>query len=45
LQDHACPEGQGYFLARPAVAKQVTRLLEMDSTEGSRDLSRARLRA
>jgi len=44
LQDHACPEGQGYFLARPAVAKQVTRLLEIDSTEGSRNLSRARLR-
>jgi diguanylate cyclase (GGDEF)-like protein/PAS domain S-box-containing protein len=45
LQEHACPEGQGYFLARPAAAKQVTRLLEMDSTEGSRDLRRARLRA
>jgi diguanylate cyclase (GGDEF)-like protein/PAS domain S-box-containing protein len=44
LQQNACPEGQGYFLARPAAAKQVTRLLEMDSTEGSRDLSRARLR-
>ena len=44
LQEHACPEGQGYFLARPAAAKQVTRMLEMDSTEGSRDLNRARLR-
>jgi len=38
------PEGQGYFLARPATAKQITRLLQMDSTEGSRDSSRARLR-
>jgi diguanylate cyclase (GGDEF)-like protein/PAS domain S-box-containing protein len=43
LQEHACPEGQGYYLARPAAAKHVTRLLEMDSTEGSRDLSRARV--
>jgi len=44
LQQNACPEGQGYFLARPATAKQITRLLQMDSTEGSRDSSRARLR-
>jgi diguanylate cyclase (GGDEF)-like protein/PAS domain S-box-containing protein len=43
LQAHACPEGQGYYLARPAIAKHVTRLLEADSTEGSRDLSRARV--
>jgi diguanylate cyclase (GGDEF)-like protein/PAS domain S-box-containing protein len=43
LQEHACPQGQGYYLARPAIAKHVTRLLEMDSTEGSRDLSRARV--
>jgi EAL domain-containing protein (putative c-di-GMP-specific phosphodiesterase class I) len=43
LQEHACPEGQGYYLARPAVAKHVTRLLEMDSTEGSRDLGRAKV--
>jgi EAL domain-containing protein (putative c-di-GMP-specific phosphodiesterase class I) len=43
LQEHACPEGQGYYLARPAAAKHVTRLLELDSTEGSRDLSRARV--
>jgi diguanylate cyclase (GGDEF)-like protein/PAS domain S-box-containing protein len=43
LQEHACPQGQGYYLARPAIAKHVTRLLEVDSTEGSRDLSRARV--
>jgi diguanylate cyclase (GGDEF)-like protein/PAS domain S-box-containing protein len=43
LQKHACPEGQGFYLARPAIAKHVTRLLEKDSTEGSRDLSRARV--
>jgi diguanylate cyclase (GGDEF)-like protein/PAS domain S-box-containing protein len=43
LQEHACPEGQGYYLARPAIAKHVTRLLEMDSTEGSRDMSRAKV--
>lgn len=43
LQEHACPEGQGYYLARPAAAKHVTHLLELDSTEGSRDLSRARV--
>jgi len=40
LQEHACPEGQGYLLARPGVAKHVTRLLEMDSTAGSRAFSR-----
>jgi len=43
LQEHACPQGQGYYLARPAIAKHVTRLLETDSTEGSRDLGRARV--
>jgi diguanylate cyclase (GGDEF)-like protein/PAS domain S-box-containing protein len=41
LQERGCPEGQGYFLARPAVAKHVTRLLELDSTAGSRAFSRA----
>jgi diguanylate cyclase (GGDEF)-like protein/PAS domain S-box-containing protein len=41
LQERACPEGQGYFLARPGVAKRVTRLLELDSTAGSRAFSRA----
>jgi diguanylate cyclase (GGDEF)-like protein/PAS domain S-box-containing protein len=40
LQEHACPEGQGYFLARPGIARQTTRLLEMDSTAGSRAFSR-----
>jgi diguanylate cyclase (GGDEF)-like protein/PAS domain S-box-containing protein len=39
LQEHACPEGQGYFLARPSLAGHVTRLLEIDSTTGSRSLS------
>jgi diguanylate cyclase (GGDEF)-like protein/PAS domain S-box-containing protein len=43
LQEHGCPEGQGYFLARPNVANLITRLLEMDSTAGLRDVSRAKL--
>jgi diguanylate cyclase (GGDEF)-like protein/PAS domain S-box-containing protein len=43
LQEHACPEGQGYFLARPTIARNITRLLEVDSTAGLRDVSRARL--
>jgi diguanylate cyclase (GGDEF)-like protein/PAS domain S-box-containing protein len=36
LQERACPEAQGFFLARPAIAKHMTRLLEADSTTGSR---------
>jgi diguanylate cyclase (GGDEF)-like protein/PAS domain S-box-containing protein len=36
LQERACPEAQGFFLARPAIAKHITRLLEADSTTGSR---------
>jgi diguanylate cyclase (GGDEF)-like protein/PAS domain S-box-containing protein len=43
LQEHGCPEGQGYFLARPNPEKLITRLLEMDSTAGLRDVSRAKL--
>jgi diguanylate cyclase (GGDEF)-like protein/PAS domain S-box-containing protein len=39
LQEHACPEGQGYFLSRPGAAKHVTHLLELDSTARSRSLS------
>jgi len=44
LQQNACPEGPGLLSRAPATAKQITRLLQMDSTEGSRDSSRARLR-
>jgi diguanylate cyclase (GGDEF)-like protein/PAS domain S-box-containing protein len=36
LQERACPEAQGFFLARPVTAKHMTRLLEADSTTGSR---------
>ncbi len=27
LQEHSCPEGQGYYFSRPVVAGQLTRLL------------------
>lgn len=36
LQERACPEAQGFFLGRPVIAKHMTRLLEADSTAGSR---------
>jgi diguanylate cyclase (GGDEF)-like protein len=36
LQKRACPEAQGYFLARPDIAKHVTRLLETGAICGSR---------
>ncbi|MDP9009164.1 MAG: EAL domain-containing protein [Pseudomonadota bacterium] len=39
LQEHGCPEGQGYLLSRPAAAKHITRLLELDSTDASRAFS------
>lgn len=38
LQAHGCPEGQGFLLGRPVAAKQMARLLEADSTGGSRAL-------
>jgi diguanylate cyclase (GGDEF)-like protein/PAS domain S-box-containing protein len=38
LQSQGCPEGQGFFLSRPVLAKQMARLLETDSTGGSRAL-------
>ena len=34
LQDHECPEGQGFYLARPVVAKHMARLLGSNSTSG-----------
>ena len=36
LQERACPEAQGYFLGRPAIAKHIGRLLAADSIAGSR---------
>jgi diguanylate cyclase (GGDEF)-like protein/PAS domain S-box-containing protein len=36
LQERACPEAQGFLLGRPVIAKHMTRLLETDSTTGSR---------
>jgi diguanylate cyclase (GGDEF)-like protein/PAS domain S-box-containing protein len=36
LRAHGCPEGQGFLLGRPVAAKQMTHLLEADSTGGSR---------
>lgn len=36
LQKRACPEAQGFFLARPDIAKHITRLLETGRTSGSR---------
>jgi EAL domain-containing protein (putative c-di-GMP-specific phosphodiesterase class I) len=38
LRAHGCPEGQGFLLGRPVAAKQMARLLEADSTGGSRAL-------
>jgi diguanylate cyclase (GGDEF)-like protein/PAS domain S-box-containing protein len=39
LRAHGCPEGQGFLLGRPVAAKQMARLLEADSTGGSRALA------
>ena len=36
LRAHGCPEGQGFLLSRPVAARQMARLLEADSTGGSR---------
>jgi EAL domain-containing protein (putative c-di-GMP-specific phosphodiesterase class I) len=36
LRERACPEAQGFFLARPVIAKHIGRLLEADSIAGSR---------
>jgi diguanylate cyclase (GGDEF)-like protein/PAS domain S-box-containing protein len=38
LRAHGCPEGQGFLLSRPVSARQMARLLEADSTGGSRAL-------
>jgi predicted signal transduction protein with EAL and GGDEF domain len=38
LRAHGCPEGQGFLLGRPVTAKQMARLLGVDSTGGSRAL-------
>jgi diguanylate cyclase (GGDEF)-like protein/PAS domain S-box-containing protein len=40
LREHGCHEGQGFLLGRPVAAKQMARLLEADSTGGSRALAR-----
>jgi diguanylate cyclase (GGDEF)-like protein/PAS domain S-box-containing protein len=36
LRERECPEAQGYFLGRPAIAKHIGRLLEAGSIAGSR---------
>jgi diguanylate cyclase (GGDEF)-like protein/PAS domain S-box-containing protein len=33
LQEHSCPEGQGYYFSRPVVAGQLTQLLGNNLTE------------
>jgi diguanylate cyclase (GGDEF)-like protein/PAS domain S-box-containing protein len=33
LQEHSCPEGQGYYFSRPVVAGQLTRLLGSNVAE------------